>query len=260
MVNVMPIMARKPLRRMVPWFIIFSLYWDCSDRPMASALVLGKSNPDIRLYASRYAGFSDPAGPQKNVEFYSGRRPAAQSRDTIEKLLGLKGDYAVLERRHDYIQWLFPIRGPNASGANPAASGLTLEEASVFVSDADIRAKSLRALEMMLDFYGMKIVTDAPTTESSTTEISIQRAAHWQERYANLVHRSHNWLRLTRILKHLGEIEMEPYKVALVWHIAREIHERKQLTPMRDSFINYMAGTIFDEDVRVSLETYLGIQ
>lgn len=69
------------------------------------------------------------------------------------------GDYAHLEIHHGYIQWIFPIR---EEGVNFSAPRLHKHEVLAFRADATIRARVIRSYEMMLDFYGMKLV-DADT-------------------------------------------------------------------------------------------------
>ena len=50
---------------------------------------------------------------------------------------------------------------------------------------------------MMLHFYGMRLV------DSATGKVA--RAEHYRGRYAHLNRSFHNYLRITRILKCLGE-------------------------------------------------------
>ena len=57
---------------------------------------------------------------------------------------------------------------------------------------------------MMLDFYGMKMVNE------ETGEID--RTDNFKARYRNLSFSRHNWLRITRILKSLGELNSNKNK------------------------------------------------
>jgi hypothetical protein len=51
---------------------------------------------------------------------------------------------------------------------------------------------------------------------------------NWKSRYDNLSYSSHNWLRVTRILKSLGEMGFEHYKAPFMAHIFEEIYEGKR--------------------------------
>ena len=65
------------------------------------------------------------------------------------------GNYELLEIHHGYIQWLFPIR---EDGLNSMAEQLQLHEATAIASDPVLQRRLIRSYEMMLDFYGMKLV------------------------------------------------------------------------------------------------------
>ncbi len=82
-------------------------------------------------------------------------------------------DDASLEREHDYIQWLFPLR--EQSGAVWDAPTLTSDDIADIAHEDDARQAMHRALERMRRFYA--------------------ESDHW------LVPHEHNHLRITRILK-----------------------------------------------------------
>ena len=65
------------------------------------------------------------------------------------------GDYDQLEIHHGFIQWIFPIR---EEGVNFQASRLHKHELLAIRADPEIRSRVIRSYEMMLDFYGMKLV------------------------------------------------------------------------------------------------------
>ncbi len=67
----------------------------------------------------------------------------------------------------------------------------------------------------MLDFYGFVLVS--PDTGE------LQRSDNWKSRFANLDRHFHNFLRITRILKSLGELGWENIKLGFVLRILREI-------------------------------------
>lgn len=63
----------------------------------------------------------------------------------------LRFDDASLERVHDFIQWLFPLR--ERSGANPTAPRLDDATVAAFHARAELRANLQRSYERMLAFY-----------------------------------------------------------------------------------------------------------
>ncbi|MCI4390048.1 hypothetical protein PGIGA_G00118080 [Pangasianodon gigas] len=103
------------------------------------------------------------------------------------------GDYGRLEYVHSYIQWLFPIQ---EKGVNFDSRELSLKEINLFRMDEEVKKKLLTSYKLMLDFYGIELVSE------ETGEV--QRAVNWKERFANLNRNTHNNLRITRILKCLG--------------------------------------------------------
>lgn len=125
------------------------------------------------------------------LAFYRGAGTDAASR-TIEEIWAW--DHKRLEMVHDFIQWLFPL--PDASRFNPDAPLLSARDIASFRTDADLRARALRSLDLMLEFYGFK-------RESGSVVRSprFSAAAPWLQPL------NHNHLRLTRImlfLRHIG--------------------------------------------------------
>lgn len=60
----------------------------------------------------------------------------------------------------------------------------------------------------MLDFYGMKLV-NYETGQITRTDVVAPSSASWRVRYSNLLRNSHNFLRITRILKSNSEFGRE---------------------------------------------------
>lgn len=78
---------------------------------------------------------------------------------------------------------------------------MTTDEIKQMKKDPEVQERLYRSFEMMLDFYGMKLVN------RQTGEI--KRNSNYQKCYDNLNWSSHNYLRITRILKCLGELGLE---------------------------------------------------
>jgi hypothetical protein len=79
---------------------------------------------------------------------------------------------ADIERRHNFIQWLFPL--PKRSRFNWLAPLLSEADRALWQTDTDLRSRLARSSTRMLAFYRM--------------------SNHWQKAH------NHNFLRATRII------------------------------------------------------------
>ena len=121
--------------------------------------------------------------------FLEGEGPDASGRSLFDVLAM---DNAALERNHDFIQWLFPLREP--SRAMPDAPVLT---------DADVEAIRNSGMAQ----YALAAATDRMD--------AFYRATHdW------LMPNDHNHLRITRIIRSLrllvGDDEADAFKAAIL--------------------------------------------
>lgn len=123
------------------------------------------------------------------------------------------GNYSVLEARHDYIQWLFPMQ--EKSRYNSISSPLQMSEAQLMCKSEEILIKIITSYRLMLDFYGIQLV-DYRTGD-------LVRAPNYVERYANIEANPHNCLRITRILTSLGQLGLGAYKQKLLQFLMNEI-------------------------------------
>lgn len=98
----------------------------------------------------------------------------------------------------------------------------------------------------MLDFYGMRL-KDRETGE-------LERTEDYKARYRNLNTSSHNYLRITRILKSLGELGYEHLKYNFLLFVAKEVWENGELKNTKSSLENYWSGTLRDDAQRADLE------
>jgi hypothetical protein len=121
---------------------------------------------------------------------------------TLDEILSWNRDR--LEYTHDYIQWLFPLR--DRSGANPSAPVLSNADIQAFHTDPALQHQLRRALDRMLDFYGLQLVeSPAALPQVIRRETFDTLASEW------LQPGNHNFLRLTRILKSLRTLGLQPY-------------------------------------------------
>ena len=74
-------------------------------------------------------------------------------------------------------------------------------------------------------------------TDEKTGDLG--RADNWKERFCHLNRSMHNYLRITRILKCLGEMQLEHLKAPFVRYVLHEIITEQTLYNCLDSCINY---------------------
>ncbi|XP_052234360.1 opioid growth factor receptor-like protein 1 isoform X2 [Dreissena polymorpha] len=179
-----------------------------------------------------------PERREDNLKFYRNEiasKPFPGS--DIEEMLKWHGDYKKLENGHSYIQWLFPI--PESSGLNYSAQELFPYEAEEIRNNKETLDRVLRAYKMMLNFYGMDLVDE--------TSGKIRRCeANWVERFEHLNRSFHNYLRITRILKSIGELGYDRYQKPLVKFIIAEAVITKNLSNLNADSMNYWINAIKD--------------
>jgi hypothetical protein len=151
----------------------------------------------------------------QNVMFYLNKIPSRPQGDHIENILKYwKTDYKKLEIHHGYIQWLFP--NFYGSAFNMDAFKLMPEEATIFRENIEVADRLVRAYELILGFFGMKLV-DRKTGK-------LARAENYEERYkATLITSLHNHLRVRRILAHLNIVGFRNYAIELVNFLETEM-------------------------------------
>lgn len=116
-----------------------------------------------------------------------------------------------LESVHDYIQWMFPLEEPSAF--NPYAPLLDQETIKAFRSREDLRDNLRTSWIRMLRFYGLEMA-DGKVMPARNF---LDRSDDW------LTPHNHNHLRITRILKSLRTLGLEPEAEAFFERLS-EIH------------------------------------
>lgn len=178
-----------------------------------------------------------------NVKFFSNQMAAVPNKETIKEILAKwKDNYDLLEQNHSYIQWLFPIY---SQGMNYQSHPLQLHEYRTLKSNPETKRILLKSFDMMLRFYGSKRDEDGDL---------VRRRKQYNSRYANLIRRSHNYLRISRILKCLGDFDMEAYQLSWLRFLLDEIFVEKKLIELADSFTRYWIHTVKDDVKRDSLK------
>nr|WCI13722.1 opioid growth factor receptor-like protein 1-like protein [Scolopendra mutilans] len=196
-------------------------------------------------YRKGYPNKADDPNLNDNLLFYTNKIPCRPEGDYIDNILtNWFGDYDKLEDHHGYIQWLFPIR---ERGFNLEAQVLQPHEAQAIMNDPEAKERFQKAYFMMLDFYGMKIV--------SMKQGILDRAENFKERWANLKSATHNFLRITRILKSMGELGLEHYKYGMVDFMFEEVMINRTLLEGIESLYDYWFETLKDPRHRYTFRT-----
>ncbi|XP_053704258.1 opioid growth factor receptor [Synchiropus splendidus] len=213
--------------------------WHHTPRNMRAA-------KDMQNYRRGYPNLTEddcPEDKMNNLQFYLNKFPSAPDDVFIESFLKeWKNDYKRLERVHSYIQWLFPLREP---GVNYMATELTKKEIEAFKNSEDAKRRLVESYELMLGFYGIRLLN------KETGEV--RRAENWKERFGNLERNMHNNLRITRILKSLGELGFEHYQAPLVRFFLEETLIKKTLSSVKRSVLDYFLFAVLDKHKRQEL-------
>lgn len=179
-----------------------------------------------------------------NYRFYKNEIKSHPDGDFIDNIhKDWIGNHDLLERHHGYIQWLFPIR--EESPFNSSSQKLMKHEIDKMTKDATVRPRLIASYCLMLEFYGMRLI------DENTGEIG--RGPNWQARYTFLNTSMHNFLRITRILKCLGELGLDHYQAPFVANIFAEI-QQGNLTGLLKSARDYFAAVVRDEQARTRLQ------
>jgi len=167
---------------------------------------------------------------RKNYDFYSMRckgKPL-DNIDSVHEEYFAKYDF--LEENNNYMEWLFPIYG--SAGINHNTKPLSMQEAELFKKNIQTSIRLVRSYKLMLNFFGMKLANDL--TGEVTREQDI-----WQARYCQINGRTNNNIKITRMLKSLGQLGFERYQKRFVEHLKTEIEDHGLLKNCRDNFKNY---------------------
>ncbi|KAJ8258916.1 hypothetical protein COCON_G00179280 [Conger conger] len=185
----------------------------------------------------------DQEEPMANLQFYRNEIPSLPENVYISQFhMDWKGDYARLEWVHSYIQWLFPLQ---ESGMNYLANVLTKKEIEEFCEDEEAQKRLVISYELMLDFYGIRLVDKSSG--------KVERSEKWEERFENLNRNTHNSLRITRILKCLGELGFKHYQEPLVKFFLDETLIKNQLPHLKQSVMDYFLFSVRDKKKRKNL-------
>ncbi|KAH9936620.1 opioid growth factor receptor conserved region-domain-containing protein [Fomitopsis serialis] len=198
---------------------------------------------DVREFLEDYPDNSDNPSFSDNLRFYSNKlrcRPDNLYIDDLHKQW--RGDYSKLEYKHGFIQWLFPIP---EHGMNYESQPLQRHEVEAMKADETIVERVLRSYRLMLDFYGMRL-------EDSETGLLARSDKNYKDRYKNLTRSSHNYLRISRILKCLSILGLERLNTGFLLFILAEQSEHGELNTsgIRSSMDRWWANCVRNEEER----------
>ncbi|KAF7985598.1 hypothetical protein HWV62_3899 [Athelia sp. TMB] len=133
---------------------------------------------------------------------------------------------------------------------NYQAQPLQVHEITKMKADHGVIKRLIKSYRLMLDFYGMQL-------ESEETGL-IARSSNYAPRYRNFIRkdlpsrRSHNWLRISRILKCLSELGLERLNAGFLLHVLNEQSEFSELNSraLQDSMDRWWANCLRNEGER----------
>ncbi len=160
------------------------------------------------------------------------------------------GNYDFLESAHNFIQWLFP--NPHISPNNTdLRCVLKNVERNILKTDSIAKDNLFLSLRTMMDFYGANLTKNADS--GTALQYNIEKNSNIEERLNNFNTKTHNFARITRILKYLGIMEeYELQYMVLDYFINSVFVEYKKISwssSIMDSF-NYWTDTILDKRER----------
>lgn len=201
---------------------------------------------DIADYRAGYPNASQNKRIDDNYKFYTNNLSSHPDGDCIDNIhKKWYGDYRRLEYHHGYIQWLFPIQ---EKGLNWSAEPLQKHEIEKIKGDPKALKRLLKSYKMMLDFYGFELANEETG--------DLRRSKEYEDRFNNLNTSSHNYLRITRILKCLGEFDYEYLKFPFLVAILREAITENKLPNCLRSCKDYWIETLRDAKQRREIRQY----
>ncbi|CAF0879905.1 unnamed protein product [Rotaria sordida] len=203
---------------------------------------------DIIAYRNNYPNVRSDPNITQNYRFYTNQIPSYPDGDFIDKIHEIWfRDYDRLEFHHGYTQWLFPLQ---ERGLNWYIEPLQKHEIELIKKDEKALKRILTSYKLMLDFYGFKLI------DEKTGEIDRLYGDSYKSRFHNLNTSSHNYLRITRILKCLGEFDYEHLKFPFLEQILREIIIENTLPNCLQSCKDYWIETLRSRDERRAIRQY----
>jgi hypothetical protein len=159
-----------------------------------------------------------------NLDFYEGRRSICVKGRmmTVEDLHERMG-FDALEESHSFIQWIFP--SDEASRFNHDSVVLSAADASAIAGRIVPALRVKESLTMMLEFYGFEHYSDGVRVRD-------------RQRLQHLVRNTHNWMRISRILRSLVLLGLSCYAKAFLCALEDAVAQG-DLAPCQSSCDNF---------------------
>ncbi|KAF7346492.1 OGFr-N domain-containing protein [Mycena sanguinolenta] len=202
---------------------------------------------DVQEFLDGYPhGGNDPR-QSANLGFYSNTlrcRPDDHLVEEIHEQCGKGITISSNESTASFNGCKFPIR---EHGMNFESQPLQPHEIAAIKADPRALERLLASYRLMLDFYGMRLVSE----ETGAVDRALP-PRNYAPRYENLVRSSHNYLRISRILKCLSEFGFERMNAGFLLHVLNEQSESNALnTPgLCSSMDRWWANCIRNQEER----------
>ncbi|CAF1236124.1 unnamed protein product [Adineta steineri] len=222
--------------------------FDDSDDENEDSRHYSYSKRDIAEYRNHYPNARSNPKIHDNYDFYTNKIRSHPDGDFIDNIhKNWLGDYRKLEFHHGYIQWLFPLQ---ECDLNISSEQLQKHEIESISKNEKALERLLTSYKLMLDFYGFELV------DENTGEIRRLSDDSYKSCFRNLNSASHNYLRITRILKCLGEFKYEYLKFPFLAAILRESITENTLSNCLRSCKDYWIETLRNPDERRAIRQY----
>jgi Opioid growth factor receptor (OGFr) conserved region len=110
-----------------------------------------------------------------------------------------------------------------------------MHEARAIQSSPELQARVVLSLKVMLDFFGMALSEEDPLVVTEHANLEMRAKA-----FENLEESSHNYLRITRILRSLVELGLPQYVPSiLLFFLVQQDQRRLNNSSLRDSMDHY---------------------
>ncbi|GAA5849593.1 hypothetical protein JCM5353_001893 [Sporobolomyces roseus] len=205
---------------------------------------------DIHAFLHSYPTQRSSPSNTANLDFYQGRIAARPSRNKVTQLQDeLRGNWQELEHSHSFVQWLFPIR---EQGVNYQAQPLEVHEITQLKADPEAMERLIESYRIMLAFYGLRLVNPETGELSLEDSTPAPSPSSYLRRFQNLERNSHNFLRITRILKCLNEFGFPQHPPSFLLYILslQSTHEYLKSSGLVRSMDGYWKWCIRDEEDR----------
>lgn len=210
---------------------------------------------DILSFWNEYPNEEDDPSEKRNLQFYQNILRCQPDRLLIDELHERwKDKFDILEAKHGYIQWLFPIR---EYGMNYDSQPLQPHEIKEMRASEEVMQRILRSYRLMLSFFGMTLLDEQTglLARSEDEERCLNSGVPLRaSRYRNLTVSHHNNLRISRILKCLSEMGLEHLNAGFLLHVLYEQSSENQLKDrhgyLQSSMDRWWANCIRNQEER----------